>query len=90
MEMILKEAIGADQSIKSIKAFVVEQPFELYEQMIEILSQDNRKAVQTLKDQLVKKKAAHEKECARMEMMFEFERELKSSGMTFVAGIDEV
>ncbi len=90
MEIILREAIGADQSIKSIKSFVAEQPFELYDQMIAILSGDNRKAIQTLRDQLIKKKAAHEKECARMKMMFEFERQLKSRGITFVAGIDEV
>lgn len=85
-----KQALSAENSIKAIKAFVSERSMDEYDQIIEYLRMDSRKAIQTLCLQLTKHKEVHERECERMRMMYRYENELKSKGIRLIAGIDEV
>ena len=85
-----QQALSSENSIKAIKTFVSTCSIDEYDQIIEHLTSDSRKAIQTLCLQLTKRKEAHQKECERMQKMYRYENELKSKGIKLIAGIDEV
>ena len=78
------------QSIKEIKEYFQQCSIQELNQAIEDFALDERKGVQGVVASALKRKAAYEKEQARLEMMLQYEEACYEQGYDFIAGVDEV
>lgn len=73
-----------------IKAYLEQASREEKLALIEQLTQDERKSVQQLAQRTIKQLIKAEKEAARLEALWQYEREAWRAGRRLVAGTDEV
>lgn len=85
----LEELVREKKKLTEIKAYVNSAPEEAYPSIISILVKDERKAMLTFCQQLLKKYDAYCTEVKRMAFMFTYEDEASQLGYLKIAGVDE-